>query len=434
MMKYHLAIDVGASSGRHIVGFRDGGEMKTEEVFRFPNGVLEQDGHLVWDTEALFAHIVEGIAAAFRRFGAIETLSVDTWGVDYVLLRGDTPVTPCYAYRDTRTQAAIARVHATVPFDDLYRRTGCQFQPFTTIYQLTDDKLHGRLAGVTDILMMPMYLMYRLTGVKAWEYTGASTTGLLDAATGQFDTELLDALALPRGLFPAPRQPGATLGRLLPEIAAQVGGDCRVVLCPTHDTASAVEGVPMDRDAPYISSGTWSLLGVKSPVALTDEGSRRGNWSNEGGVGYIRYQKNIMGMWLLNRLRDELTPDLSPAQATALAQESRCDKTVDANAPAFLSPASMVAAFDEALGCKLESPGDYYRVACRSLALCYRDALRELAENTGRQYDRLYIVGGGAKNKFLNELTADFSGVEVIALPIEATALGNLKIQMEATA
>ena len=431
-MKYYLAIDIGASSGRHIVGWRESGKLQTKEVYRFPNGVQKQQGHLVWDVEAIFAHVVRGIGEAIRQFGTLESLSVDTWGVDYVLLRGEKPVLPCHAYRDARTDAAIERAHKAMPFEELYRRTGCQFQPFTSVYQLCDDLARGRLEGVTDMLMLPEYLMYRLTGVKAREYTEATTTGLVSAATGEFDTEILDALGLPKHLFPALTQPGKVLGELLPEVAAQVGGSCRVTLCATHDTASAVEGIPMEGDAPYISSGTWSLLGVKMPKPLTDEKSRLGNWANEGGVGYIRYQKNIIGMWLLNRLRDELTPELSPAETMELARKSKCEKTVDANAPAFLAPVSMKAAFDEALGAPLSEPGDYYRVACRSLALCYRDALRELAENTGAACDRLYIVGGGAKNELLNELTAEATGMRVIALPIEATALGNLKVQMEA--
>ena len=387
---YCLAIDIGASSGRHIVGWLEGGEIQTKEVYRFPNGVTEWDGHLTWDMAALLGHVKAGINRALDEFGALVSLSIDTWGCDYVLLRGDEEVWPCYAYRDGRTKAVTGAVHERVPFNELYRRTGCQFQPFNT-------------------------------GVKTKEYTNATTTGLVNAKTGEFDLELGEKLGLPKKLFPKLSQPGTVIG-------AYQG--TRVVLCATHDTASAVEGIPMEGEQLYISSGTWSLLGVKSPVPLTDEGSRAANYSNEGGVGYIRYQKNIMGMWIINRLRDELCPGKPFPNIVAEAETSAFDGVVDANAQCFLAPERMKDAFDAALSIKSETEGEYFRCAYHSLALSYRDAIRELEASTGRSYEKLYIVGGGAKNTFLNELTAQATGKEVVALPIEATALGNLKIQM----
>ena len=429
-MKYYLAIDIGASSGRHIVGWLDNGQIQTREVYRFPNGVCRQEDHLTWDIQALERSVIAGIAEAFRQFPAIESLSVDTWGVDYVLLRGDAPVLPCYAYRDSRTEAVIPVVHEKMPFEQLYSRTGCQFQPFNTVYQLQDDLLQGRLAGVTDMLMMPEYLLWRLSGVKAREYTNATTMGMINAETGEFDMEIVDAMGYPRELFPALSQPGRVMGDLLPEIRTQVGGNCRCVLCATHDTGSAVEGIPMEGSHPYISSGTWSLLGVKTPLPITDAGSMKANYSNEGGVGYNRYQKNIMGMWLVNRLQEELCPELPFPEIVELAQGSGCTVTVDANAPEFLSPRSMKEAFDAATGGALKDTGDYFRCAYLSLALSYRDALAELEANTGKHYDKLYIVGGGAKNGFLNDLTETTTGKKIAALPIEATALGNLTVQM----
>ena len=420
-MRTVLAIDIGASSGRHIVGWMENGELKTEEVYRFPNGVTERDGHLTWDIDALTGHVRTGIEKARERFGRIESLSVDTWGVDYVLLRGDEAVYPCYAYRDSRTEPVIERVHEKIAFSELYRRTGIQFQPFNTVYQLYADKEAGRLEGVTDFLMVPEYLMYKLCGVKSHEYTNATTGGMVSAATGEFDPAIIEPLGLPGQLFHKLQQPGAVIGEY---------EGIKVVLCATHDTGSAVEGIPMDTDAPYISSGTWSLLGVKTPKPLTDAASQAANWSNEGGVGYNRYQKNIMGMWLVNRLRAELCPDKPFGEIVAESEQSRFDETVDANAPCFLAPESMKAAFDAALGTKPETVGDYFRCAYKSLALSYRDAVRELEHNTGRTYDSIYIVGGGAKNGFLNRLTEEASGKKVIALPIEATAIGNLKIQV----
>ena len=399
-MRTYLAIDIGASSGRHIVGWQEEGKLQTEEVYRFPNGVTEQDGHLTWDIDALVFHVKAGIEKARERFGRIESLSVDTWGVDYVLLRGDEEVRPCYAYRDSRTEAVIPQVHEKISFTRLYRHTGIQFQPFNTVYQLYADKLAGRLDGVTDFLMIPEYLMYKLCGVKSHEYTNATTGGMVSAETGEFDPAILEALDLPRHLFHKLQQPGTVIGDY---------EGIQVVLCATHDTGSAVEGIGMEEDAPYISSA---------------------NWSNEGGVGYNRYQKNIMGMWLVNRLRDELCPDKPFPEIVAEAEKSRFEETVDANASIFLAPESMKAAFDKALSMQPQTVGDYFRCAYRSLALSYMNAIQELQHNTGKHYDSIYIVGGGAKNGFLNALTEKASGKKVIALPIEATAIGNLRVQM----
>ena len=421
-MKYALAVDIGASSGRHIVGWLEDGKIQAKEVYRFPNGVTEKDGHLTWDMEALLRHVQFGIAEAQKHFPAIDTLSIDTWGVDYVLLRGNEEVLPVYAYRDSRTTAVIPKVHETIPFSELYRRTGCQFQPFNSIYQLCADKEAGRLEGVTDLLMIPEYLLYKLCGVKAREFTNATTMGMVSAQTGEFDREIIDTLGYPQYLFPKLSQPGTVIG---------VYEGIKCILCATHDTGSAVEGIPMEGNAPYISSGTWSLLGVKTPTPITERASEKANYSNEGGVGYNRYQKNIMGMWLVNELRRDLCPEMAFPEIVKAAQESGCDLLVDANAPEFLAPRSMKAAFDTAADGKLHTVGDYFRCAYRSLAVSYRDALDELEANTGCTYEKLYIVGGGAKNAFLNRLTEEATGKKVIALPIEATALGNLKIQME---
>lgn len=427
-MKYYLAIDIGASSGRHIIGWREDGVIRTKEVFRFPNGVKRENGRLVWDIEALYSSVLEGIKEAFKIYPKIESLSVDTWGVDYVLLDGDDEILPVYAYRDGRTGDVIPQLHEIIPFSELYSRVGCQFQPFNSIYQLYDDKLSGRLERATDMLMIPEYLMWRLCGVKAREYTNATTTGMVN---GEFDMEIVRRLGYPERLFPRLSQPKTYLGDLLPEIVAEVGGSCRVVLCATHDTASAVEGIPMEDNSPYISSGTWSLLGVKTAKPLTDKASEKANYSNEGGVGYNRYQKNIMGMWLVNELQSELCPDMPFSEIVKLAEGSRCERIVDANAPELLAPESMKAEFDKLSG-GMEALGDYFCCAYKSLAESYRQAIAELEENTDQKYEKLYVVGGGAKNTFLNHLTEEATGKRVVALPIEATALGNLKIQMEA--
>ena len=421
-MKKYLAIDIGASSGRHIVGWREDGELKTEEVYRFPNGVLEQDGHLIWDIAALEHHVRTGIDEAIRACSEIESLSVDTWGVDYVLMKDGAPVLPCYAYRDSRTEAAIPEVHGKIRFSELYRRTGIQFQPFNTIYQLYADRMAGRLDEASGFLMIPEYLMYRLCGVESHEYTNATTGGMVSAKTGEYDPEIISAIGLPGRFFKPLQQPGTVIGEYR---------DIKVMLCATHDTGSAVEGIPMEGNELYISSGTWSLLGVRTPKPLTDAGSEAANYSNEGGVGYNRYQKNIMGMWLVNRLRDELCPGKSWNEITAEAEEKHFDHLVDVNDPAFLAPESMKAAFDAKLPHPPRCTAGYFRCAYRSLAEGYRRAIEEIEQNTGTRYRKLYIVGGGAKNKYLNRLTEEATGKQVIALPIEATALGNIMIQIK---
>lgn len=422
-MKYYLAVDIGASSGRHLIGWNEGGKILTKEVYRFPNGVKESGGHLTWDIESLVSNVKRGIDEALKFSPDIVSLSIDTWGVDYVLMKGDSEVLPCYAYRDLRTLEPIEEVHKLIPFEELYSRTGIQLQTFNTIYQLYADKLAGRLEGVTDFLLMPEYLLYKLCGVKSHEYTNATTGGMVDARTRQFDPEIISRLGLPSNLFCPLQNPGTKLG-------TYKGIQC--VLCATHDTASAVEGIPMEGSEIYISSGTWSLLGVKMPHAITSINSMSSNFTNEGGVGYIRYLRNIMGMWLVNRLRDELCPGKDFGEIVREAEADSFDETVDANDNVFLSPDSMKEAFDDNLRHKPANVAGYFRCAYRSLANTYRDAVNELQNITGRQYHSIYIVGGGAKNTYLNRLTEIATGKKVIALPIEATALGNLKIQMEA--
>ena len=422
-MEYVLAIDIGASSGRHIIGWMENSEIRTEEIYRFPNGITELDGCLTWDIQTLLSHVKAGIDAALGKYPSLKSLSIDTWAVDYVLMNGEAPVLPCHAYRDSRTAPVIEKVHEKIPFPELYRRTGIQFQPFNTIYQLYADKLTGRLEGTTDFLMIPEFLIYKLCGVKSHEYTNATTTGLVSAETGEYDREIIRTLSLPERFFRPLQQPGSVIGKYK---------GIQVILCATHDTASAVEGIPMEGNDPYISSGTWSLLGVKTKKPITNTGSEQANWSNEGGVGYNRYQKNIMGMWIVNRLRDELCPGREWTDIIAEAEADSFEEIVDVNAPVFLAPGSMKEAFDAMLKTAPRNTGGYFRCAYRSLAEEYRHAVEEMERNTGRHYEKLYIVGGGARNMFLNRLTEESTGMRVIALPIEATALGNLKIQLEA--
>ncbi|MBQ2583474.1 MAG: hypothetical protein II577_06220, partial [Erysipelotrichaceae bacterium] len=270
----------------------------------------------------------------------------------------------------------IGEVHSLIPFSELYEHTGCQFQPFNTIYQLYDDKKQGRLEGVTDFLMIPEYLMYRLTGVKKKEFTNATTTGMIDHETLEFDREIIERLSLPERLFPKLDQPKDEVGTY---------EGVKVVLCATHDTGSAVEGIPMEGNELYISSGTWSLLGVKTEKPLTDPESREANYSNEGGVGYNRYQKNIMGMWIVNELQRRLCPYENIADIVKEAENSTYEYTLDANDPSLLSPADMKEAFDALLPERPANEYDYFRCAFKSLALSYRQAIEELERNTGKK-------------------------------------------------
>jgi len=436
-VKYYLAIDIGASSGRHIVGYMKDGELMTDEVYRFPNGMDTVDGHLTWDTDRLFREVKQGIAEAFKRYGVIESLSIDTWGVDYVLMQGEKEVKPTYAYRDSRTEQPIKLVHKIIPEDELFRITGTQFQSFNTVYQLYADKIAGRLEGVSDFLMIPEYLMYKLTGVKKKEFTEASTAALVNAKTLQLDPVIFERLGLPTELIAPLYNPGEEVGGLLPEVQREVGGDLTVVLCATHDTGSAVEAIDMQTDAPYVSSGTWSLLGVKLKEALTDEKSRLSGYSNEGGVGYFRYLKNITGMWIIQSLRAELCPDKPYGEIADMARASGYAGIFNVNDPDFMAPESMKGAIEKHLrasGADMpKCDADLFSAAYHSLAYGYDVAVRDLEENTGKKYSEIYIVGGGAKNAYLNELTEKYTGLRVVALPIEATAIGNLKVQMRRT-
>ncbi len=420
-MKYYLAIDIGASSGRHIVGWRDGEGLHTQEVYRFPNGMETRDGHLTWNIDHLEAEVMNGIGKAVEQFGTLASLAIDTWGVDYVLLRHGAPIRPCYAYRDGRTENAVREVHEIVPFAELYARTGIQFQAFNTVYQLWDDKQKGRLEGADSMLMIPEYLSYRLTGTMAREYTNATTTGMVNAVDGQFDREIIEKLGLPERLFPQLRHPGTAVGeyRGIP-----------VLLCASHDTASAVEGIPMEGEGLFLSSGTWSLLGAKAAEPVLSEESRSANFTNEGGVGYIRLLKNIMGLWILQNLQKKT--GYSFDDITRMARESGEKRVFDVNDQRFSAPQNMKWEILGALGGDALTDGALFGSVHHSLAHCYGKAVAEIETIAGRTWDRLYIVGGGAKNGYLNELTRQYTGKEVVALPIEATALGNLKIQMEA--
>ena len=431
-MKYFLAIDLGASSGRHVVGFLENGEIKLKEIYRFKTEMDNSEDGLVWDIPRIFNEIKLGIKKAFLEFPQIQSISIDTWGVDYVLLNGDKEIPPYYAYRNERCQKSAEKVHNFVKFDDIYNKTGIQFAAFNTLYQLFDDKEKGRLNNATDYLMLPCYFVYKLTGVKTHEYTIESTGSYLDPRSKHYCFDLLDKLELDKRFFTRIIMPGHEVGKLLPEIEKEVGGNAKVILCASHDTASAFEAVDIDEESTILSSGTWSLLGIKSKHPIINKESFNANYTNEGGDGYIRFLKNIMGMYLANRVREET--GLSISDVSSKIESSTYENTFDVNDPSLNAPLKMKETILDLL--KLNPPKtdiDLFASIYHSMALAYKKSIDELQKITGKSYKKLYIVGGGAKNLYLNKLVEKYTKLEVIALPIEATCLGNIKVQMKAS-
>lgn len=429
-MKYYLAIDLGASSGRHIVAFEENGKIVLDEVHRFKNRMLDTADGLVWDIPRLLREVIQGIKNAFLKYDKIESLSVDTWGVDYVLMNGKKEIKPYYAYRNERTNDSSFDVHSIIPFEELYKHTGIQFAPFNTIYQLYADLQAGRLENATDYLMLPSYFIYKLTGVKTHEFTEESTGGYLNPYTKEYDMEIIDKLGLPRRLFGKIEQPGYVVGELLPEIQEQVGGNTKIILCASHDTGSAFESVDVPDDGIILSSGTWSLLGIKSPTPILNEETLKANYTNEGGVGYIRFLKNIMGMWIANKTIENSIMSLSDVDRRIEDVDYKI--TFDVNHPSLMAPKNMKAAVMKLLSkCPPKNDLELFDSIYHSMALSYKKAIEELEKITGKQYHSIYVLGGGARNQYLNKLIKQYTNKEVVALPIEATALGNVKVQMK---
>ncbi len=435
-MRYYLAIDIGASSGRHIVAHLENGKMITEEIYRFQNGPEDLEGydgqtHLKWTHERLFGEILNGLKKA-KELGKVPySVGVDTWGVDYALLdENDEAIGGVYCYRDDRTAATIPAVHDVIPFDALYERTGIMFASFNTVYQLLDDVKTGRMAKAKSFLMLPDYFHFRLTGVKKQEYTNATTTGMVNATTHRWDEEILEKLGYKKELFGELSQPGTEVGEFSDEIANIVGYKAKVILPATHDTASAVLAAPLSAQTPYISSGTWSLLGVEQNYAHTDEAARESGYSNEGSVkGQFRLQINIMGLWMIQQVRHELGDKYGFAELADMARANPVDDEINVNEQKFMAPESMIDAINESVGRRLPV-GEMAYVIYNNLARYYDSSLRALEKMTGERYETLNIIGGGSKNMLLNELTMKYTGKKIITGPAEGTAIGNLMMQM----
>lgn len=438
-MKYYLGIDIGASSGRHILGHVEDGKVVLEEIYRFYNGVSDVNGHLCWDLKQLFAEIKNGMKECAKQDKIPASLGIDTWGVDFVLLdEKDQVLGDTVAYRDSRTEGMDEEVYKLISPEDLYARTGIQKQIFNTIYQLMAvKKQHPEyLAQAKAMLMIPDYFHFLLTGKKVQEYTEATTGQLINAKTNDWDYELIDLLGYPKEIFQPILMPGTEVGDLLPEIAEEVGFSCKVVLPATHDTGSAVMAVPsLNDDTLYISSGTWSLMGIERKEADCSMESMKANFTNEGGYDHrFRYLKNIMGLWMIQSVKKEFAEDLSFAQICEMASKETISSIVDCNDDCFLAPKSMIKAvqdFCRRTGQQVpETVGEISSVIYNSLAKCYGDTVKEIEEITGKKYSTIYVVGGGSNAGYLNELTAKYTGKKVSAGPSEATAIGNVIVQM----
>lgn len=431
-MTYCLAIDIGASSGRHILGHIENGRIVFEEIYRFDNGFEIRNGSLCWNLGRLFAEVKAGIKKCAELEKIPETIAIDTWGVDYVLLDKDkNELAPAFCYRDSRTDAVVSKVEAIIPQNILYERTGIQKMSFNTVYQLYADKLSGKLDKAEYYLMIPDYLSYRLTGVIKNEYTNASTTGMVNAASKEWDNVIIGELGLPKRLFKELNPPASVIGSFTDEMREYAGFDSTVIFAPSHDTASAVAATPLNDGDLYVSSGTWSLIGMESKAPFINEETQKANFTNEGGIEYrFRFLKNYIGMWFLQNIRKDLNRSLSYDEMMFMSRDCSDYKYFDVNDKLFSAPDNMIEAIRTYFGdpdMRLES---VLSSVYHSLARSYKNAVSEIEGLTGRTVGDIHIVGGGSKDSYLNELTAKYTGKRVVAGPVEATAAGNLISQL----
>jgi rhamnulokinase len=436
------AVDLGASSGRVMLGRAGPGQLDLAELNRFPNDPVRVRGTLHWDILALYRGVLDGLRAAGTAVDRLDGVGIDTWAVDYGLLDEARALlgNPVH-YRDARTDGVMDKVLAEIPAQELYATTGLQFLPFNTVYQLVAAAGSPQLAAARRLLLIPDLLAFWLTGVERAEITNASTTQLLDVCRRTWSTELMHRIGVDPVLFPALCEPGDRIGELTPATLDATGltGSVPVVAVGSHDTASAVAGVPAQGERfAYISSGTWSLVGVELDEPVLTEESRKANFTNELGVdGTVRYLRNVMGLWLLQESLRTWAKAGRPTDLKALLREAAAAPAfaavVDPDDPAFLPPGDMPARIADTcarLGQRApQSPGETVRCILDSLAIAYRRTVRQAQHLSGRDVDVIHVVGGGARNDLLCQLTADACGMPVVAGPVEATALGNVLVQ-----
>jgi rhamnulokinase len=416
-------------------------QLSVEAVHRFPNDPVRIPDGLHWNILELYRNILVGLRKAAGAQPDLLGVGICSWAVDYGLVSGDRLINNPYHYRDERTARGVDLVQQIADHATLYTANGLQFQPFNSIYQLAVDHEAGVIDDTTRMLMLPDLLGFWLTGEQVVERTNASTTGLLDVGTGTWNATLIDKLSLPRSLFPFLVDPGTRIGALRDEVAAEVGATAalEVIAVGSHDTASAVVGVPMtEPGAAYVSSGTWSLVGLELDRPVLTEESREANFTNEGGVdGKIRYLRNVMGMWLLSEsIRTWEREGQSVELTTLLAQAAAIRTPVpifDANHPSLLPPGDMpkrIATLCVDAGATApDSPAVFARSILESLAEAYAAAITDAERLSGQKINTVYIVGGGSQNTLLCQLTANRTGRRVLAGPVEATAVGNVLIQ-----
>ncbi|PPF42728.1 rhamnulokinase [Pseudoclavibacter sp. AY1F1] len=439
------AVDLGATSGRVITGTITDGVLTMRHEARFPNNPVRTRDGLHWNLLGLYQHVLDGLAAAERDApGQIASIGIDSWAVDYALLREGRVLGVPYAYRDERTARGVEAVHAIVSPEELYRRNGLQHLPFNTVFQLATD---GELLGLAEqMLLLPDLLAYWLTGAQVAERTNASTTGLLRADTRAWDVELAEQVGVPARILPHLVDPGAVLGSLEGEAARVVGRDIDVVAVGSHDTASAIVAIPnVGRDFAYISCGTWGLVGLELDEAVVTDAAREANFTNEGGVdGRVRFLHNVMGLWLLSESQRHWEPAATDAQRSSTLQQLLADAAqvsgdvpiFDVNDPVFMAPGDIpgrIASWLTERGLEAPtSPAGIVRSIVESLAQAFADAVATASNLAEHPVNVIHIVGGGSQNALLCQATADRSGMPVLAGPVEATAMGNLLVQARA--
>lgn len=441
------AVDLGATSGRVMLGRIGHNELSLQPISRFPNTPANDASGLHWDIEGLYENVLAGLTVALREEPAIGSIGVDTWAVDYALLQSGRMLAPPFHYRDERSAAGVERVHAIVSPAELYAANGLQHLPFNTLYQLAAEQLSARRLDEADtMLLIPDLIDFWLTGERRAERTNASTTGLVNVGTGEWDDALIRRLGFPRGIFPKLITPGSSVGGLLPDVAARVGAGhgLTVTAVGSHDTASAVVAIPANTpDFAYISCGTWGLVGVELEAPVLTEASREANFTNEGGVdGRVRFLHNVMGLWLLSEsVREWETEDASVDLVSLLGAAAAVTTTVpifDANDDRFLAPGDMparIAGWLSEHGLPVpQSRAEFVRCILESLADAFATAVREASGLSGKTVSVIHLVGGGSQNELLCQLTADRSGLPVLAGPAEATAIGNVLVQARAQA
>lgn len=440
-MTYHVAVDIGASSGRLILTSIKNNKLHLEEVHRFPNGFSKKDGQDVWNIDGLLTEILIGLSHIKEKGINSCTLGIDTWAVDYVLIdKNGNRLREAVSYRDSRTIGVMEQVASKIKKEDIYQKTGIQFQSFNSIYQLYTESAEI-LAQTKHILMIPDYLGYRLTGNAVTEFTNATTTQLVNWQTKEFDKDLLHIIGVKPEQFAPIAQPGDVLGAILPRWHEQYDlPTCEVIVAPTHDTASAVVGTPgIGEDWAFLSSGTWSLLGVENKNVIVSKEAMDANYTNEGGAYHTyRFLKNIMGLWLIQEVKRHLQADISFATLIEEAEKYEPYQWfIPVSDDRFLNPNNMIkelqAYCQETNQTIPTSAGELARCVFDNLAISYRLAIDELEALTGNTLKQLIIVGGGSNNQLLNQLTADMTRKTVITGPSEATAVGNIATQLITT-